>query len=151
MIRFKTLSIQNFLSYGQVPTIFDLDPGGTTLIVGEDLDNTASGTGANGVGKAQPLHCKIKTPDGWTMMGDISVGDVVSTPDGGSATVTGVFPQGEIETYKIYFADGRTTEACGEHLWSVNSHRWQKNNKSNAQKLLSTRVITNTPNLMHEF
>lgn len=51
MIKFTTLSIKNFLSYGNVPTVIDLDRPGTTLILGEDLDNTASGTGANGCGK----------------------------------------------------------------------------------------------------
>ena len=59
MIKFKTLSIQNFLSYGASPTVIDLDPGGTTLIVGEDLDNTASGTGANGVGKTVWLNALV--------------------------------------------------------------------------------------------
>jgi len=51
MIKFKTLTIKNFLSYGAVPTVIDLDQAGTTLILGEDLDNTASGAGANGCGK----------------------------------------------------------------------------------------------------
>jgi len=46
-------------SYGAEPTIIDLDPGGTTLIVGEDLDNTASGTGANGVGKTVWLNALV--------------------------------------------------------------------------------------------
>ena len=51
MIRFTFLSIKNFLSYGAEPTIIALDRPGTTLILGEDLDNTSQGTGANGVGK----------------------------------------------------------------------------------------------------
>jgi len=59
VIRFKSVSVQNFLSYGAVPIKFDLDNGGTTLIVGEDLDNTASGTGANGVGKTVWLNALI--------------------------------------------------------------------------------------------
>ena len=59
MIRFKELSIKNFLSYGEAPTVINLDPGGTTLIVGEDLDNTASGTGANGVGKTVWLNALV--------------------------------------------------------------------------------------------
>ncbi len=59
MIKIKSVSIQNFLSYGAVPTVMDLDCGGTTLIVGEDLDNTASGTGANGVGKTVWLNALI--------------------------------------------------------------------------------------------
>ena len=51
MIKFTSLTIKNFLSYGATPTVIALDRGGTTLILGEDLDNTTSGAGANGVGK----------------------------------------------------------------------------------------------------
>lgn len=51
MINFKTLTIKNFLSYGSEPTVIPLDRPGTTLILGEDLDNTTNGIGANGVGK----------------------------------------------------------------------------------------------------
>src|ERR687887_414042 len=36
--------------------------------------------GEPGVGKAQPLDARIKTPTGWTTMGEIRVGDAVSTP-----------------------------------------------------------------------
>nr|WP_246585413.1 AAA family ATPase [Thiorhodospira sibirica] len=75
--------------------------------------------GEPGVGKAQPLYAKIKTPSGWTTMGEIQVGDWVSTPDGGKAKVTGVFPQGEKQIYRLHFRDGRYADACAEHLWSV--------------------------------
>lgn len=51
MIKFSILSIKNFLSYGANPTIINLDQPGTTLINGEDLDNTEQGLGGNGVGK----------------------------------------------------------------------------------------------------
>lgn len=51
MIEFSLLSLRNFLSYGNNTTIFDLRRPGTTLIVGENLDNTSDGSGANGVGK----------------------------------------------------------------------------------------------------
>lgn len=56
MIKFKSLTIQNFLSFGNVPTIVILDRPGTTLVLGEDLDNTSTGTGANGVGKTTILN-----------------------------------------------------------------------------------------------
>lgn len=59
MIRFKTLSMRNFLSYGNVPTIVDLDRTGTTLVLGEDLDNTEKGTGSNGVGKSSIVNALV--------------------------------------------------------------------------------------------
>lgn len=52
MIEFSLLSLRNFLSYGNNTTIFDLRRPGTTLIVGENLDQTSDGAGANGVGKS---------------------------------------------------------------------------------------------------
>lgn len=75
--------------------------------------------GPAGTGKAQPLFSKIKIPGGWTTMGDIAVGDKVTTPDGNTANVVGLFPQGSKQTYSITLHDGRSTLACAEHLWEV--------------------------------
>lgn len=79
-----------------------------------------AGTGA---GKAQPLYSKILTPYGWTTMGEIKVGDKVKTPDDADATVTGVFPQGMTNTYRIWFDDDTYVDASDEHLWVINYHR----------------------------
>src|SRR6185295_8619786 len=76
-------------------------------------------TAAAKTGKAQPLSTKIKTPTGWTTMGELNVGDRVASIDGKESTVTGVFPQGSKKTYRIFFSDGRSTKASGDHLWSV--------------------------------
>lgn len=51
MITFKSLTIRNFLSYGNAPTTLTLDDPGTTIILGENLDDTSDGKEANGVGK----------------------------------------------------------------------------------------------------
>lgn len=56
MIHFKILTLRNFLSYGNNVTVINLDNPGTTLIKGEDLDNTSSGAGANGVGKSTMIN-----------------------------------------------------------------------------------------------
>jgi len=50
LIRFTSLSLRNFLSYGAAPTVINLDRPGTTLILGENMDDTGRGSGANGVG-----------------------------------------------------------------------------------------------------
>ncbi len=83
------------------------------------------GLGPAGSGKAQPLDAKVKVPGGWKEMGQISVGDIVSTPDGGTARVLNVFPQGIKEIFKISFADGSTVEACADHLWKVYNIDWR--------------------------
>ncbi|MCK5611892.1 hypothetical protein KAR91_59025, partial [Candidatus Pacearchaeota archaeon] len=69
-------------------------------------------------GKAQPLDAIIYTPTGPTTMGGLAIGDEVCGVNG-RTTVQGIYPQGSIDTYKISFADGSSTEASGEHLWRV--------------------------------
>ena len=80
--------------------------------------------GTTGAGKALPLDGKVHTPTGWRRMGELKVGDRVTTPDGRSAAILGYYPQGEVEICRITFADGRTVEACPEHLWEVHHKHW---------------------------
>jgi predicted ribonuclease YlaK len=74
-------------------------------------------SGKAGTGKAQPLNAKILTPTGWTTMGQIKQGDYVIAQNGKPTKVTGVFPQGIKDIYKITFSDGSTTHCCEDHLW----------------------------------
>jgi len=70
-------------------------------------------------GKAQVLSANIKTPTGWTRMGDLLVGHKVMAPDGTETTVVGVYPQGIRPVYRITFEDGRHTDCDISHLWKV--------------------------------
>ena len=72
-----------------------------------------------GQGKAHPNNTPIKVPGGWKPIGDLKVGDLVTAPDGTSTEVTGVFPQGVKDIYRVAFWDGRYVDACAEHLWKV--------------------------------
>jgi hypothetical protein len=75
--------------------------------------------GAAGSGKAQPDSALVKIPNGWKPIGAIRTGDLVVTPDGEHAVVSGVFPQGMKKIYEISTVDGRRTQACREHLWEI--------------------------------
>lgn len=70
---------------------------------------------------AQPLDAMVLTPSGWREMGDIKVGDMVITPSGEYAPVTGVFPQGEKEIVRVTLSDGSSTRCCLDHLWVTKS------------------------------
>jgi hypothetical protein len=72
-----------------------------------------------GVGKAQPLDAKILTPTGWKTMGEMKVGSLVIGSNGMPTRVTGVFPQGKKDIFRVTFSDGSQTECCKEHLWQV--------------------------------
>lgn len=75
--------------------------------------------GEAGTGKAQPLDSLVLLKDGWSKMGDVKLGDMVVTPSGDLAPISGIFPQGKRDVYKITFSDGRHVESCGEHLWNI--------------------------------
>jgi len=75
--------------------------------------------GSNRSGKAQPIDEPVLTPDGWSPIGDLSVGDVVIGGDGKPCIVTGVFPQGRKSVYRVSFGDGAWTRCCKEHLWKI--------------------------------
>ena len=72
-----------------------------------------------GFGKAQPFSVKIPTPDGYTLMGDLKVGDYVLNQMGEPIKVLKIFDRGERYVWKITFADGRTALCDVEHLWPV--------------------------------
>lgn len=75
--------------------------------------------GGTASGKAQPLTAKVLSPTGWRRMGDLEIGDLVVGSDGQPTTVTGVYPQGKKEVYRLTFDDGAQTECCLEHLWAL--------------------------------
>lgn len=93
--------------------------------------------GGPGDGKAQPLDAKVLTPYGWRAMGELRVGDELLAPDGRIIHVAAVHPRGVRQVYRITFSDGRSTECCKDHLWSVRSHKW------NAVRVLSISEILN--------
>lgn len=61
---------------------------------------------------------------GFKDIADIQVGDTVIGQDGKPTKVTGVFPQGLREEYRVDFSDGRFSLCSKDHLWPVytNSH-----------------------------
>ncbi|NDV52798.1 type IV secretory system conjugative DNA transfer family protein [Salipiger sp. PrR003] len=75
--------------------------------------------GTTGAGKAQPLSALVRTRQGFIRMGDIQVGQMVIAADGSEAEVKAIYPQGEIDVFSVAMEDGRSTEACAEHLWTV--------------------------------
>lgn len=77
----------------------------------------------------QPLYSKVLTPTGWTTMGELKVGDKVIGRDGNPTTITGIFPKGNKEVFKITTDTGKVAEACGDHIWQTQDYNQYKHNQ----------------------
>lgn len=98
-----------------------------------------------GLGKAVPVNTLIYTPYGTTKIGDLNINDKVIGSDGKPYNVTGIYPQGTKDIYKITFNDGYSILCSDEHLWSVSSSNYGKNtNNSRIKKslVLSTKQMS---------
>ena len=73
-----------------------------------------------GVGKALALDTPLPTPDGWTTMGEVRVGDRLLGTDGRPTTVVAAT---EVmlgrPCYRVEFSDGSSVVADADHQWSV--------------------------------
>lgn len=103
----------------------------------------------SGVGKALPNNVKIPTPNGWTTVGEVQVGDYLFDKFGNPTKVLAIYPQKEKkQVYKVYFKSGRVAECCSEHLWSYFSNL---NNKKPNKLITSTlqEIIDNPKGLQN--
>jgi hypothetical protein len=96
---------------------------------------------AAGGGKAQALTSLVRTPLGWSRMGDMRVNDKVVTPCGGHAKILSIHPQGVTETYRIYFEDGRWTDCSPDHLWKVFCYAWGRDGRGDPHRVISLEEI----------
>lgn len=92
-----------------------------------------------GTGKEQPLSSKILTPDGWITMGDVKVGTKVIGADGKPCNVTGVYPKGIKDVYRVSFQDGTYVDCGLEHLWEVQNRN--DRGKHRAPKIINTQQM----------
>jgi hypothetical protein len=73
--------------------------------------------GAAGSGKALALDTPIPTPDGWTNMGDLRVGDTVFDERGEPCLVTFVSEIQHRPCYRMVFDNGDEIITTDEHRW----------------------------------
>ena len=102
--------------------------------------------------KAEALSSIVYTPAGPKTMGDITVGDMVCTPDGNFAEVLEVHPQGKIQIYKITFNNGDTVRCCKDHLWYVQDQdRIKKKFRADSSKpvQLNLMILGANTNIRH--
>ncbi|QGJ90507.1 Cas4 family exonuclease [Mycobacterium phage Traft412] len=67
--------------------------------------------------KGLDLDTKLPTPDGWTTMRDVQVGDTVFAHDGTPTKVVVKSQPKRIGTYVVTFDDGAQITCDSEHIW----------------------------------
>lgn len=116
MIRFKTLTLRNFLSYGNNTTVFNLERPGTTLIIGENLDNTTNGQGANGVGKSALINALTYAVYD-KPISKISKDNLVNNINGKGMEVTVEFTTGDGHVYLVKRERKAKAGAAGNNVY----------------------------------
>lgn len=76
-----------------------------------------------GKGKALAHGEPVQTVNGPRPVEEINVGELVWGTDGCYYEVTGVYPQGERELYRVTFTDGTHCDCDGDHLWTLQKRR----------------------------
>ncbi|WP_375546563.1 replicative DNA helicase [Actinophytocola gossypii] len=116
------------------PTMDEIDAiasrGGSSLGVPtgfEDLDAVTNGLHAGqmvivaarpGIGKALALDTPLPTPDGWTTMGTVEVGDRLLDANGRPTRVVAATEvMHDRPCYEVEFSDGSVLVADAEHQW----------------------------------
>ncbi|NIM49107.1 MAG: hypothetical protein GTO22_07580, partial [Gemmatimonadales bacterium] len=93
--------------------------------------------GAAGGGKLQPVTSQVFTPFGPRPIGDLREGDLVSNPEGTTAFVSAVFPQGKRDIYEVEFVDGAVVECGIDHLWAA----WRARNHGRRKRKIPYHVV----------
>ncbi len=116
-----------------------------------DLDRMTNGfkaadliiiAGRPSMGKALALDTPIPTPDGWTTMGELRVGDRVFDERGRPCAVTHATPVQEgRDCYEVRFSDGARIVADADHRWSVLTGADRQGTTSRPPVVLTTREM----------
>ncbi|MBA3397415.1 MAG: PhoH family protein [Deltaproteobacteria bacterium] len=99
-------------------------------------------------GRAQPRTTKVMTIDGWREIGSLECGDLVMGSDGWPTKVTGVFPQGTKDIFRVSMSDGSSTLCCAEHLWTVYAPADKR--RGNPGRVLETRELQTNLRSAHQ-
>ncbi|MBK6302252.1 MAG: hypothetical protein IPF40_14885 [Actinomycetales bacterium] len=99
------------------------------------------------MGKALALDTPLATPDGWTTMGEVAVGDLVMGADGRPTRVVAATEvMVDRPCYEVEFSDGSVLVADAEHQWLTDTRASRRSfqaardqrNRTKTQRTLPT-------------
>ena len=82
---------------------------------------------SNGTGKDVPLDTPLPTPNGWTTMGTVQVGDYLLDEQGKPTRVIWKSDVLHNDLYRVTFSDGATQVTSGTHEWdTIDRSAWTR-------------------------
>lgn len=114
-LKLVSISMRNFMSYGNNTTVVRLDQTGTTFIVGQDLDNTTNGTGSNGVGKTTILNAIVYALYNRALSDDVTVDGLINNINKKNMEITLDFTIGTM-CYRIVRARKMKSGPSGNYV-----------------------------------
>lgn len=118
MLKIKTITIRNFFSYGNQHTVFDLTNKGTTMIVGENLDDMSEGKAANGVGKTTIINAITYALYEKCVSNIKSLDNIINTTNGKDCFIVCEFDKDGVE-YKVTRARGAKGDDRGKNFTEI--------------------------------
>lgn len=94
-----------------------------------------------GMAKALDITTRIPTPEGWTSIEDLRVGDYVFGEDGKPTKVLGKSEIFNRPMYQLNLVDGRSLRVCEDHINTI-IHRRQKRVEGRRVNYLDRRNVT---------
>lgn len=95
--------------------------------------------------KGLPLDTPLPTPDGWTTMGEVQVGDRLFGQDGKPCTVVTKSQVHHMPCVRVRFDDGTSVVCDIEHRWAV---RVGRTNNAPEQVLTAAEIKSELPKLL---
>jgi replicative DNA helicase len=127
-----------------VPTGFaDLDAATNGLHAGQMIVVAAR----PGLGKALAVDTPLPTPEGWTTMGDVAVGDLLLGADGRPTRVVAATQVMEGRPcFEVEFSDGTVIVADAEHQWVTSDRAARRAVRTTARLAATLRSADGRPN-----
>ncbi|HDL19930.1 MAG TPA: hypothetical protein ENH30_01495 [Nitrospirae bacterium] len=101
-------------------------------------------TSVGGAGKALADYEKVLTPQGPININLLKKGDLIVNSYGSFSTVTGVFPQGESDIFRMKFSNGEHIDCDINHRWSVKTHQRRKFKTLTTKQILKKGLFRKT-------
>ena len=92
----------------------------------------------------QPMYSKVLTPSGFVEMGSLKLHQKICGTENSTQVITGIYPKGDKEVYKLTLSDGRVIECCENHNWQVVTNYGKEKTLTTKQLIDSGKIsITN--------